>query len=55
MVVRQSVVRSIYEADDKPQRGRKLDRWQVELVAADIPASGWPAPEVVAAYFGRSG
>jgi len=49
------VVASIYKADDKPQRGRKLDGWQVELFAADVPADAWPAPEVVAAYFGRAG
>lgn len=48
------IVASAFEADGSAQRGRKLDGWQVELFAADVPGDAWPAPEVVAAYFGRS-
>ena len=52
--IRVRIVASAYEATDKQQRGRKMDGWQIELFAADIPADSWPAAEVVAAYFGRS-
>jgi len=52
--VRVRVVASVYKADDKPQRGRKMGGWQVELFAADLPADAWPAAEVVATYFGRA-
>lgn len=48
------VVASIFPNTDKAKRGRILDGWQVELFAVDLPADGWPAPEAVAAYFGRS-
>ena len=50
------IAASIFQpASGKAKRGRMLDGWQVELFAADVPASAWPAPEVVAAYFGRNG
>ncbi len=42
-------------ASGKAKRGRMLDGWQIELFAADLPADAWPAPEAVAAYFGRNG
>lgn len=49
------VVASRYPRDGAANRGRVLDGWQVELFAADVTADVWPAPEVVASYFGRSG
>lgn len=49
------VVASRFLKDGKAQRGRVLDGWQVELFAADVPANAWPAPEVVASYYGRAG
>lgn len=49
------VVASVFPKEGKAQRGRVLDDWQVELFVADIPADAWPAPEVVASYFGRCG
>jgi len=49
------VVASIFQREDKAQRGRVLDGWQIELFAADLPPAAWPAPEAVAACFGRSG
>lgn len=49
------VVASAFPREGKAQRGRVVDDWQVELFAADVPADAWPAPEVVASYFGRSG
>lgn len=49
------VVASIYPREGKAQRGRVIDGWQVELFAVDLPTDAWPAPEAVAAYFGRNG
>ena len=49
------VVASAFPKAGKAQRGRVLDDWQVELFVADVPADAWPAPEVVASYFGRCG
>ena len=48
------VVASVFENPGKAKRGRILDGRQVELFAIDAPADAWPAPEVVAAYFGRT-
>ncbi len=53
--VRVRVVASIFPHEGKAKRGRTLDGWQVELYAVDLPADAWPAPDAVAAYFGRTG
>ena len=47
------VVASAFANTGKAKRGRTLDGRQVELFAVDVPADAWPAPEAVAAYFGR--
>lgn len=52
--VRIRVVASIFPRDGAAQRGRTLDGWQVELFAVDLPADAWPAPDAIAAYFGRT-
>ena len=49
------VVASIFPKHGEAKRGRTLDGWQLELFATDLPADGWPALELVAAYFGRTG
>ncbi len=49
------IVASIYPRQGKANRGRIVDGWQVELFAVDLPADVWPAPEVVAGFFGRAG
>jgi len=46
-------VASVFDKTRKAKRGRTLDGRQVELFAVDLPADAWPAPEAVAAYFGR--
>lgn len=48
------IVASVFEHDGDAKRGRALDGRQVELFAVDLPADAWPAPEAVAAYFGRA-
>ena len=48
------VVASIFPQRGNAKRGRLIDGWQVELFAADLPADAWPAPDVVATYFGRA-
>lgn len=48
------VVASAFPKDGTAKRGRTLDGWQVELFAVDLPADAWPAPDAVAAYFGRT-
>ncbi len=48
------VVASIFPKQGKAKRGQSLDGWQVELFAVDVPADAWPAPEVVASYFGHA-
>jgi hypothetical protein len=47
------VIASIFPKTGDAKRGRTIDGWQVELFAADLPATAWPAAEAVAAYFGR--
>jgi len=49
------VVASIFEKQGKAKRGRTIDGWQIELFAVDLPAGDWPAPEAIAAYYGRNG
>ena len=39
---------------DEATRGQLIGDWQVELFAADLDPSAWPASDVVAAYFGRT-
>ena len=48
------VVASIFPKTGKAKRGRILDGFQVELFAVDVAADAWPAPEAVAAFFGRA-
>jgi hypothetical protein len=48
------VVASVFLKTGEAKRGRTLDGRQVELFAVDVPADAWPAPEAVAAYFGRN-
>lgn len=48
------VVACTFENAGEAKRGRILDGRQVELFAVDAPAEAWPAPEAVAAYFGRA-
>ena len=48
------VVACVFPKTGKAKRGRTLDGLQVELFAVDVPADAWPAPEAVAAYFGRA-
>ena len=48
------VVVSRYEREGQPDHGRVIDGWQYELFAAlQMPADAWPAPDVVAMYYGR--
>ena len=47
------VIASIFPKTGDAKRGRTIDGWQVELFAADLPVTAWPAAEAVAAYFGR--
>lgn len=50
------VVVSRYPRDREPDHGRMIDGWQYEMFAAlDLEPSAWPAADVVAMYFGRSG
>jgi len=49
------VVASRFPKTGKANHGRIIDGWQIELFAADLPADAWPAPDVVASYFGRTG
>ena len=49
------VVASRFPKTGRAKRGCVVDGWQVELFAADLPADAWPAPEVVASFFGRTG
>ena len=49
------VVAAIFGKRGDAKRGVKLDGEQVELFATDLPPDGWPAEDVVSAYFGRTG
>ncbi len=49
------VVASRFPKTGKANHGRIMDGWQVELLAVDLPADAWPAPDVVASFFGRTG
>ncbi|MCP3984439.1 MAG: hypothetical protein GY723_08615, partial [bacterium] len=52
------VVVSRYPCDEASTRGRGrvIDGWRYELYVADgLPADAWPAHEVVAQYYGRTG
>lgn len=48
------VVASVFPKSGEAKRGRLLDGLQVELFAVDLSADAWPAPEAIAAYFGRA-
>ncbi len=48
-------VASVYEDVTGRGRGKTIDGWRVELFGIDAPADAWPAPDAVAAYFGRAG
>ena len=48
------IVASIFPKTGKAKRGRVIDGWQVELFAVDLPIDAWPAPDAIAAYFGRT-
>jgi hypothetical protein len=48
------VVACIFPKAGEAKRGRTLDGWEVELFAVDLPADAWPAPEAIAAYYGRN-
>lgn len=48
------VVATLFPKNGEAKRGTVLDGWQVELFATDLPADRWPAPEVIATYFGRA-
>ena len=52
--IRIRVVASVFDKRGKAKRGRTLDGRQVELFAVDLPADAWPAPDALAAYFGRN-
>lgn len=49
------VVVSRFRRDGKPDHGVLRDGFQVELFATSLPSDAWPAADVVALYFGRSG
>ena len=49
------VLAALFGKSGEAKRGVKLDGEQVELFATDLPPEGWPAEEVVSAYFGRTG
>lgn len=43
-----------YPKQGKKNHGVLIAGWQYELFATDLPADAFPAPEVVACYFGRA-
>lgn len=53
--VRVRVVVSRFATEQKSGAGVVIDGWQYELYAADLPASAWPAAEIVELYYGRCG
>jgi hypothetical protein len=53
--VRVRLVASLFPTEQPPSRGQLIDGMAVELFATTLPAEAWPAEQVVAAYFGRSG
>jgi hypothetical protein len=48
------VVGCIFPKTGEAKRGRTIDGWEVELFAVDLPIDAWPAPEAIAAYYGRN-
>jgi len=48
------VVASRYPRTGAANRGRVIHGWQVEVFAVDLAAEAWPAPDVVAQFFGRA-
>ena len=53
--VRVRVVVSRFQREGKPTRGKVIAGWQYELFATSLEAEPWPAAEVVASYYGRTG
>jgi len=47
------LIASSFPATELSGRGRLLDGYQVELFFTTLPADGWPAEDIVAAYFAR--
>lgn len=47
------VVATIFKKTGDAKRGRTIDGYQVELFVVDAAADAWPAPEAIAAWFGR--
>ncbi len=53
--VRVRVVVSRFLREKKASRGKVIAGWQYELFATSLEPESWPAAEVVATYFGRTG
>lgn len=49
------VVATRFKKTRAAKRGFKLESWQVELFAVDLPGSAWPAAEAITSYFARCG
>ena len=50
------VIVTRYPREREAEHGRVIGGWQYELFAAlDLDAESWPAPDVVASYYGRGG
>jgi len=49
------VVVSRFPREGEPSRGKVIAGWQYELFATSLDPDPWPAAEVVASYFGRTG
>jgi len=49
------VVVSRHQREGEPHRGKVLAGWQYELFATSLDYEPWPAAEVMASYFGRTG
>jgi len=53
--VKVRVVVSRFQREGEPTRGKVVAGWQYELFATSLDADPWPAAEVVASYYGRTG
>lgn len=56
--VRCRIVVSRFRARDPEKKrgaGTLIEGWQYEMYATDLPVDGWPANDVVTAYYGRCG
>ncbi len=54
-LVKVRVVVSRFQREAEPTRGKVIAGWQYELFATSLEAEPWPAAEVVASYYGRTG